>query len=94
MTDNKRKKAVALRYDEESDRAPRVVAKGAGSLADQIINLAREHGVELYEDPDLVEALSRLDLEQEIPEHLYRAVAEILAFLYRLNQSEANPHEQ
>jgi type III secretion system FlhB-like substrate exporter len=65
------------------------VAKGAGLLAERIIELARANGVYVHEDPDLVAVLSRLDVDTEIPETLYRAVAEILAFVYRLNQRMA-----
>jgi flagellar biosynthesis protein len=81
----KRRKAVALRYQSGSDAAPKVVAKGAGLLADRILELAREHGVHVHEDPDMVEVLSKLNVDTEIPEALYRAVAEVLAFVYRLN---------
>ena len=84
-----RPKAVALSYDRDSARAPRISAKGAGYLAERIIEIAKEHGIGIYEDPDLVEVLSKLDLNHEIPESLYRAVAEVLAFVYRLNQEMA-----
>lgn len=85
--DTPRAKAVALRYDQESEHAPRVSAKGAGYLAERIIEIAKEHGIGIYEDPDLVEVLSKLDVTHEIPESLYQAVAEILAFVYRLNRA-------
>jgi flagellar biosynthesis protein len=81
-----RKKAVALRYDAQQDMAPRVVAKGSGILAERIIEVAKEHGIQLHEDPDLVAVLSKLDLDAMIPENLYRAVAEVLAFVYRMNK--------
>lgn len=84
-SDKSRRKAVALRYNAEQDSAPRVVAKGAGILADRIIEVAREHGIQITEDPDLVAVLSKLDVDAQIPEDLYRAVAEVLAFVYRLN---------
>ncbi|MFE8069534.1 EscU/YscU/HrcU family type III secretion system export apparatus switch protein [Marinobacteraceae bacterium S3BR75-40.1] len=74
--------AVALKYDEK--RAPEVTATGQGDLAREIIALAREHGVPLYEHPELVEILARLDLGEEIPETLYRVIAEILAFAFYL----------
>lgn len=80
------KKAVALRYDAKKDVAPRVVAKGERLLAERIIEIASQHGVYVHEDPDLVEALVKLDVDTRIPEELYRAVAEILAFVYRLNR--------
>ena len=81
-----REKAVALHYEAGHDRAPRVTAKGQGLLAQRIIEIAKEHGVRIHEDPDLVALLSKLDIETEIPDDLYRAVAEVLAFVYRLNQ--------
>ena len=84
-----REKAVALHYEAGHDRAPRVTAKGQGLLAQRIIDIAREHGVRIHEDPDLVALLSKLDVEAEIPDELYRAVAEVLAFVYRLNQRMA-----
>lgn len=86
---DERRKAAAIRYDAEQHAAPRVIARGAGLLADRIIEIARENGVYIHEDPDLAAVLSRLDVDTEIPEELYRAVAEILAFVYRLNQRMA-----
>jgi flagellar biosynthesis protein len=79
----KRKKAAALQYDKETDSAPRVVAKGSGIIADRILQLAKEHHIPIKEDSQLVEVLAQLDLNQEIPPELYRAVAEILAFIYK-----------
>ncbi|MBI2435630.1 MAG: EscU/YscU/HrcU family type III secretion system export apparatus switch protein [Candidatus Hydrogenedentes bacterium] len=81
-----KRRAVALRYNQEQDSAPKLIAKGRGLLAERIIALAREHHIHIQEDPDLVAVLSTLDLNTEIPEDLYRAVAEVLAFVYRLNQ--------
>lgn len=83
------KKAVALRYDADQDRAPKVVAKGQRLIAEKIIALAKEHDIHIHEDPDLVAVLATLDIHAEIPESLYRAVAEILAFIYRLNRDVA-----
>ncbi len=80
------KKAVSLKYDSDKDRAPKVTAKGQGIVAANIIALAKENGIPIREDPDLVEVLSKLDLEQEIPPEVYVLVAEILAFVYRMNQ--------
>lgn len=81
----RRKRAAALRYDHEKDNVPRLVAKGQGALAERIIELAREHGVVIREDPDLVNLLAKLDVDQLIPEKLFRAVAEVMAYVYRLN---------
>jgi flagellar biosynthesis protein len=80
-----RRHAAALGYDPDVDGAPRLLAKGAGELADRIIQTARKHGVPIREDRDLVAVLARLNLDQEIPPELYRAVAEMLAFVYRVN---------
>jgi len=85
------KKAVALKYDKEKDEAPRLVGKGRGQMAETIIALAKEHGIPIQEDSDLVEVLSRLKLNQEIPPETYALVAEILAFIYRTNQGYTPP---
>lgn len=81
-----RKRVVALRYDAELDSAPKVVAKGSGHLAERILEIAREHGIVIHEDPDMMKALAALDVDMEIPEALYRAVAEVLAFVYAVNK--------
>lgn len=73
--------AVALQY--EAPNAPRVVATGRGWVGDKIIETAREHGVPIEENPALAQALSTIELDEEIPEALYRAVAEILGFILR-----------
>ncbi|MEW5766892.1 MAG: EscU/YscU/HrcU family type III secretion system export apparatus switch protein [bacterium] len=85
MTEDK--KAAALRYDEERESAPRVIARGEGTVAEEIIRLARELDIAIYEDPDLVEILAALEVGQEIPEELYQVVAEILIFIYEMNES-------
>jgi flagellar biosynthesis protein len=78
---------VALRYNAAVDKAPKVIAKGHGFVAEKIMALARENGVPMREDTDLVQVLSQLDLNREIPPTLYRVVAELLAFVYRLNNN-------
>jgi flagellar biosynthesis protein len=85
--DDHRKKAAALKYTSGVDRAPRMVACGRGWLAEKIIETARAHNIPLKEDPSLVEILSTLDLYQEIPQDLYKAVAEILVFIYKMNNT-------
>ena len=82
---DKQKKAVALKYNKDKDRAPKVVAKGKGYIAEKIVEAARENNVPLYEDKNLSQVLEALDLDTEIPPELYRAVAEVLAFIYKLN---------
>jgi flagellar biosynthesis protein len=79
-----RTQAVALHYSGRG--APRVVAKGSGLVADNIITTARAHGVPLDEDPALANALSRVDLGREIPRELYVAVAQVLAFAWSINK--------
>ena len=103
MTDeekDKPKRAVALRY-EEGMRAPTVVAAGAGEIAKRILELAQENDIPIQKDDTLVDILSRLNLGYEIPPETYRAVAEILAFLYRTDEAwrkskaiEAKPSEE
>ncbi len=85
--DNKktREKAVALRYDKEQEQAPRVIAKGEGNIAEKIIALATENDIPITEDRDLVELLSLVELDQEIPPELYNVVAEVLSWIYKAN---------
>lgn len=90
--DNKRKQAVALKYQAGIMEAPKVVAKGKGYVAENILKTAKEHHIPVQEDPSLVEVLGKLDLNQQIPPELYQVVAEILAFVYRLDKRGAS-HE-
>jgi flagellar biosynthesis protein len=85
-----RQSAVALAYH-DGDGAPRVVAKGQGALAETIIARAREAGVYVHESPELVSVLMQLDLDARIPPELYLAVAELLAWLYRLERGDTPP---
>ncbi len=78
-------KAVALVYEEEKGAAPLISASGQGKLAEKIIETAREAGVHIQEDADLVELLSKVPIGDEIPVDLYQTVAEILAFVYQVN---------
>ena len=87
----RQRQAAALRYDKGNDSAPRIVAKGKGAVADKILEIARHHGIPIREDRELVQMLASLDLYQEIPPDLYKAVAEILAFLYSLNGGAGKP---
>lgn len=83
--------AVALAYA-EGQVAPRVVAKGRGLIAEAIINQARAHGIYVHESPELVSLLMQVDMDQHIPPELYRAVAELLAWLYKIEAgTEAGP---
>ena len=87
------KSAVALTYG-QTDAAPRVVAKGRGLIAQQIIARARENGIYVHESPELVSLLLQVDLDQRIPPELYLAVAELLAWIYRLESSQASAREK
>ncbi len=79
-------KAVALVYDEKESRTPKVVAGGQGTIAEKIIETAREAGIHIQEDPNLVELLSKIPVGDDIPVELYQTVAEILAFVYQINE--------
>lgn len=81
------KKAVALKYIPGQSEAPVVVAKGQGAVADLILEKAKENGVTVQEDAALVEVLSKLNLDQQIPSELYQLVAEILSFVYQSDRS-------
>ena len=88
------KKAVALKYKPSEQGAPIVTAKGQGFIAEKIIALAKKRNIPIKEDPDLVQILSQIDLGEQIPPAVYGVVAEILAFIYHLNnryQEEKNP---
>lgn len=91
--DKQRQMAVALAY-QFGTPAPKVVAKGRGLLAEMIMERAREAGIFVHESPEMVSLLMQVDLDQHIPPELYRAVAELLAFIYFLEQgsSAAPPH--
>ena len=76
--------AVALKYDVQAGGVPSVVAKGKGIIAEKIIELAEQNDVHIHENPELLEILIRLEFGDEIPEALYRAIAEVIAFTYEL----------
>lgn len=86
-TNVKRKQAVALRYQAGVMEAPIVTAKGKGYVAENIIQQAKDNDIPIQEDPSLVEVLGKLELNQQIPPELYQVVAEILAFVYRLDKA-------
>jgi len=88
MADRKTTRAAALRYDRGESPAPRVVARGDGPIAERILAIAREHNIPIHQDPALVNVLSQLDLDEQIPPALYLAIAEVLAFLYRTGTLE------
>lgn len=85
-TQQTRKEAVALSYKPLSADTPKVIAKGKGKIADNILEQAKIHNIPIQEDRSLVELLGQLDLNEAIPEELYQAVAEVFAFIYKLDQ--------
>ncbi|MDX1808865.1 MAG: EscU/YscU/HrcU family type III secretion system export apparatus switch protein [Sulfurospirillaceae bacterium] len=78
------KKAVVLKYNEGKEAAPKVTAKGRGEVAKNIIKIAEEYNLPIKKDEDLVELLSKVEIDKEIPENLYKAVAEVFSFLYKI----------
>lgn len=84
------KKAVALRYDKDKENAPRVVAKGQGNTAENIIKIAELHNLPIRKDEDLVELLSKVELDKEVPQALYKAVAEVFSFIYKVTKKEVS----
>ncbi len=78
--------AIAIVYNENDSNAPRVVASGKGVIAEKIIATAREAGIHIQEDANLVELLSKIPIGDEIPTELYQTVAEVLAFVYQINE--------
>ncbi|MEG9296639.1 EscU/YscU/HrcU family type III secretion system export apparatus switch protein [Mangrovibacillus sp. Mu-81] len=86
MTTHQRKEAIALGYDQTSEAAPKVLAKGKGIIADNIISKANEYGIAIQEDKSLLSLLGKLDIGESIPDELYGAVAEVFAFVYRLDK--------
>lgn len=85
-----RKKAVAVHYEQRQDHAPRITAKGAGKLAERIIEVARENGISIHHDESLLQGLFALELNSEIPPRLYEAMAAVLAYVYEMQQSYSN----
>jgi flagellar biosynthesis protein len=84
------KKAAALRYDTTKENAPRVVAKGEGQVAENIIKIAELHNLPIKKDEDLIELLSKVELDKEVPQALYKAVAELFSFIYKISKKEKN----
>jgi len=82
-----RRQAVAIRYRPDEQQSPVVLGKGQGTIADQILEVAQRHDIPIRQDPDLVEVLSQLDLNSEIPQHIYLAMAEILSFVYQSSRN-------
>lgn len=83
------KKTVALKYNQNTDQAPRIIASGSGSIAEQIIKKARQENIPIKEDKDVVQVLAELNIGDEIPEELYTVIAEILSFFYDLEDLQS-----
>jgi len=83
----RRKKAAALGYNAGKDKAPKVVASGAGTIAEKILEIAKTHDIPVHEDPNLANLLSSLQIGQTIPPDLYRLVAEVLTFIYDIDDA-------
>ncbi len=81
-------KAVALKYDQSINSAPKVTALGKGDIAKNIIKIAQDNDIPIKKDEDLVELLSHIDIDKEIPPSMYKAVAEIFTFIYRMTKKE------
>jgi len=84
-----RKTVVALRYDIDRDKAPLVIASGRGPVADEILRIAEDNKIPLFEDPELAKLLAKLELDTEIPPELFTLVAEVLFFVYKLDRMAA-----
>lgn len=82
---NERTKAIAIRYN-QNEAAPKVIAKGVGIVADNIIKAAQNNTVPIYQNKTLTSMLMAVELDREIPPELYSAIAEVLAYVYRLDQ--------
>ncbi len=78
--------AIAVRYDVEADKAPLILASGRGAIADEILRIAEENKIPLYENRDLANMLAKLEIDTEIPPQLYVLVAEVLFFVYKLDK--------
>mgnify|MGYP000143707311 FL=1 len=87
-------KAVALQYDKEKDSAPLVTAQGTGETAKNIIKIAEENGIPIKKDEDLVNMLSQIELNQEIPVELYQAVSEVFSFIYGISNEKKEESTQ
>jgi flagellar biosynthesis protein len=88
------KKAAALKYDQQKDHAPKLTAEGRGETAKTIIKIAEENGIPIKKDEDLINMLSEIELNQEIPVELYKAVAEVFRFIYGISNDEGEKKDE
>lgn len=94
MEKQKIQKAAALKYDLEKDSAPKLIAKGQEQVAKNIIKIAKENELPIKKDEDLIELLSKLDIDKEIPASMYKAVAEIFSFIYDLTKKNKDNNKK
>lgn len=87
------KKAAALKYDSTKNNAPNLVAKGDRYIAEQIIDVAQKNNIPIKEDKDMIEILSKIEINQEIPNELYKAVAEVFSFVYKVSKENKIPKD-
>tara|TARA_A100001015_G_scaffold38923_1_gene42744 strand:- start:14249 stop:14653 length:405 start_codon:yes stop_codon:yes gene_type:complete len=86
LKDKSKLKAAVLKYDVDQDKAPKIVGIGKGQVAEKILKVAEEHRIPFYEDPSLIDLLSKLEIQSEVPPQLYNLVAEVLSFVYKLDR--------
>lgn len=86
----RRKEAIVLKYDKEKDAAPKIIGKGKGKIAENILETAKENHIPIQEDPSLAELLGKLNIHDTIPGELYEAVAEVFAFIYKIDKEAGN----
>ena len=82
------KKAVALKYDMQKDVAPKVIAKGRGHVAEHILDTAQKNSVPVYRNKTLGNMLMALEIDREIPPELYKAIAEVMAYVYKMDKAK------
>ena len=87
------KSAISLQYQKEINSAPKITARGEGWVAEKIIEIAQERNIPIRKDKDLLNLLSEIDLGREVPESLYKVVAELLAWVYQLNKNYPDSHK-
>ena len=86
--ESEEKKAAALKYDADRDRAPRLIAKGRGHVAEHILDVAQKSAIPVYKNKSLINMLMALEIDREIPPELYKAIAEVMAYVYRMDKSK------
>jgi flagellar biosynthesis protein len=94
IADKRKVRAIAVKYEPGKKKAPKIVATGRGKVAEQILQLAEDNRIPMFEDQALTDLLSKLDLDMEIPPELYTLVAEVLAFVYQLNSLAKKKRKQ